>query len=1033
MTLTITPNDKAINEFYHGIATCLESGHRHEGAVAPYFANVLRHYCGQCHRLLIEQYSFKGHGHHSLRADGAMVDDPFQLVYGLWEAKDTQDDLLTEAKAKFASGYPQDNILFQSPHEIALWQLGQLVGQATIYPDTKAHRQTLVEYLTAFFAYRPPAYERWQQAVESFREKVPQIALGLLDLIRREQKSNGAFKAAFNTFANHLREVINPNISQAAIEEMLIQHLLTERMFRKVFSNPDFTRRNSIAKEIEKVIDTLTARYFSRDTFLQPLDHFYLAIEEAAAATRISRERHDFVNSVYQNFFQGYSVKSADTHGIVYTPQTVVEFMVEAVADLLQQEFNRTLASSDVAIIDPFVGTGNFICYILNKIQQTQPSALPYKYREEIWANEVLLLPYYLAAMNIEYTYYDLTKQYEPFSGLCLVDTFELMPKKQLPLWFNEENTAKIERQQKVKFKVIIGNPPYNVGQVNENDNNKNRAYPDLEERIKETYITASTATNKMALFDAYVKALRWASDRIGEEGIIAFITNNSFLDGIAFDGVRKCLGQEFTRIYHLNLKGNARTSGERRRQEGGNIFEDRIRVSVGITFLVKKRDQVGPAEIYLYAVEDYWNSIQKGEFLKEKRPLNQISWQRVTPDKRQIWLTAGLRPEFETFLPMGTKEGKATKGETENVIFQLYGLGVATSRDTWAYNFNYDTLMTNMQRTIEAYNEQVFKWSRLPKDKQTYVDNFVAYDDTKLNWSESLKANLQRGRFAEFTATKIRVSLYRPFIKSLLYFDRIFNERVYQFPHIYPTVETEQENLVICLSAVGSNKPFHCLMVKVIPNAHLTGDSQCFPFYIYNEAGTERRENITAGTLQQFRERYGTPGLTKWDIFYYIYALLHAPSYREKYAANLRRELPRIPFVANLANFEQLVKIGRRLAELHVDYEQQAEYPLERLENRAVPINWRVEKMHLSADKRDLIYNEFLTLRGIPALAFEYRLGNHSALEWLIEQYRLKVDSRSGIVNDPHRLDDEQYLVRLIGQVIAVSVETMQLVKELG
>ncbi len=591
MTLIINPNDKIISDFYHGIATCLESGHRHEGAVAPYFANVLRHYSSQCHRLLIEQYSFKGVGQHPLRADGAVVDDPFQLVYGLWEAKDTHDDLLTEAKAKFASGYPQDNILFQSPHEVALWQLGQLHGRATIYPDTKGHRQQLVDSLLAFFAYRPPAYDQWQRAVESFRDKIPQIANGLLDLIRREQKSNGAFKAAFNAFANHLREVINPNISPQAIEEMLIQHLLTERMFRKVFNNPDFTRRNSIAKEIEQVIDTLTARYFSREAFLQPLDHFYLAVEEAAAATRISRERHDFVNSVYQNFFQGYSVKVADTHGIIYTPQAVVEFMVESVDALLQQEFNRTLASPDVAIIDPFVGTGNFVCYLLNKIHQTQPSALPHKYRAELWANEVLLLPYYLATMNIEYTYYDLTKQYEPFQGLCLVDTFELMPEKQLPLWLGEENTAKIQRQQKVKFKVIIGNPPYNIGQVNENDNNKNRPYPDLDRRIKETYASASTATLKMALFDPYVKALRWAADRIGEEGIIAFITNNSFLDGIAFDGLRKHLAQEFDKIYILDLGGNVRKN-PKLSGTTHNVFGIQVGVSINI-FIKKKRNLV--------------------------------------------------------------------------------------------------------------------------------------------------------------------------------------------------------------------------------------------------------------------------------------------------------------------------------------------------------------------------------------------------------------------------------------------------------
>ncbi len=399
-----------------------------------------------------------------------------------------------------------------------------------------------------------------------------------------------------------------------------------------------------------------------------------------------------------------------------------------------------------------------------------------------------------------------------------------------------------------------------------------------------------------------------------------------------------------------------------------------------------------------------------------------------VKPDKHNTWLTEGLRSEFENFISMGSQAARREKEESMEVIFKHYSRGVNTSRDAWAYNFNRNMLTENMQRTIDYCNEQVLKWKQ-PEMLNTNVDDFVVYDDTKISWSESLKLNLNRGRNTEYSEFKIRDALYRPFTKSNLFFDRILNERVYGFPAIFPTPETETENRVICVTAIGNKKPFHCLMTMQLTDVHLTGDSQCFPFYTYDEDGTNRRENITAWALQAFRSQYQDDTISKWDVFHYVYAVLHHPGYREMYQANLKRELPRVPLVSD---FWSYVKTGRRLGEIHVSYEDQPEYRLDLIEKPGASLNWRVEKMKLSKDKTQIHYNDFLTLAGIPPEAFDYRLGNRSALDWVIDQYRVKTDQRSGITNDPNRPDDPQYIVKLIGKVITVSLETVKLVKGL-
>jgi predicted helicase len=1018
-TLNLKPTQKSIKTYYESLERFRQLGVSHESTVKSAFQSLLEYCCRQFGWTLVLEWQIKRSRNRRIFVDGALVDS-YKLPHGFWEAKDIHDDLEKAIQRKFDDGYPKDNILFQTPERAILWQDGRLILDSDL---TKPY--LLIEALKLFFEYRPPDYVEWEQAVEEFKDKVPELANGLIELIRRERQTNTRFIGAFADFTDKCRQAINPNLSEQAVEEMLIQHLLTERIFRRVFNNPDFTHRNVIANEIEKVIYSLTSQSFSRDDFLQNLDRFYVAIEKRADTIDDFSQKQHFLNTVYEQFFQGFSVKVADTHGIVYTPQPIVDFMVKSVEDILRKEFGRSLSDKGVHILDPFVGTGNFIVRIMQEIKRV---ALQYKYTHELHCNEVMLLPYYIASMNIEHEYFELTGNYQPFEGICLVDTFDMARQQQVEM-FVEENTARVEKQMQTPMFVIIGNPPYNASQVNENDNNKNRKYEVVDKRVSETYAKDSKATNKNALSDPYVKAIRWASDRIGEEGIVAFVTNNSFIDAIAFDGMRKHLASDFSKIYHINLKGNARTSGERRRREAGNVFDDMIRVSVGITFFVRKKDsEDSTVEVWIYSVDDYLTSKAKKDFLVQAGNYTNVPMKKVSIDKKYNWLTEGLHDEFETFISIGNRKAKASKEANTETIFKTYSNGVKTNRDAWAYNFNRNTLIENMKQTIEVYNEQVFNWNHR-SDRGANVDDFVSYEDSKISWSGDLKDNLKRGRLAEFSEDKVRRSIYRPFTKSNLFFDRILNNRVYVFPSIFPTPEAETENRVICVSGVGSSKPFHCLTVSVIPCLDILEKTQCFPFYSYNEDGTNRRENITDWALEQFRANYEDDSIGKWDIFHYIYAVLHHPDYRERYAANLKRGLPRIPLTPD---FWEFAKAGERLAKIHVFYEEQPEYPLQMLENPAVPLDWHVEKMKLSKDKTQIIYNDFLTLAGIPSEVFEYRLGNRSALEWIIDRYRVKTDKRSGIVNNPNRQNDPEYIVRLIGQVITVSLETVKIINSL-
>jgi len=1016
--LKLNSNLKIIKDYYLSLDEYAKHGIKNETTVRAAFQSILE-YCSKKQKLtFIAEY--KPFSKKNISVDGAFLDE-FSVPFGYWEAKDSKDDLLKEILLKFQKGYPKDNIIFQQPERVILYQNAiQQLDEDITNPNILAQA---LEYL---FNFAPPEKLEWETAVKEFKNKIPEIADKVINLIDTERNLNKNFVKAFNNFSQICRDSINPNLADVAIEEMLVQHLLTQRIFNSVFFQSDFIQRNIIGHEITKVITALTSRTFSTQQFLQPLDKFYKALEQRAYSITDFSTKQTFLNNVYEKFFQGFAVKVADTHGIVYTPQPIVDFIVNSIEEILQREFGKSLGSPSVHIIDPFVGTGNFILNVMRRIKKTD---LQYKYRNELHCNELMLLPYYVASMNIEHEYFELMGQYEPFQGICLVDTFELAEDKQYNM-FTEENTERIRKLKETPLFVILGNPPYNSGQVNENDNNKNRKYPVIDKRVSETYAKDSKATLLRKLQDPYVKAIRWASDKINEngEGIVAFVSNNSFIEDTSFDGMRKHLENDFDRIYIFNLKGNVRQN-PKISGTTHNVFG--IQVGVSINILMKTKIPTEKSIKYI-EVDDFLRKENRYTILNNNKNVFNVQWQEITPDKNNIWLTEGLDNDFDTLLPMGTKEAKAGN---DNAIFNIYSLGISTNRDTWTINYNINELSNNIKNSIEFFNLHLLKLKL--KNSNLKIDDFVEYDNKKISWSRDLKLKVQRNKIAEFAAEKIRKILYRPFINSFVYFDSIMVDRLSPFPKIFPTHETEKDNLVICLSAVGNTKPFHCLIVNVIPDLHLTGDSQCFPFYTYNEDGTGRKENISDWGLKQFQEHYkDTPlnplsrgEITKWDIFYYIYAVLHSESYRSNYAANLKRSLPHIPFYDDFWKYSEA---GSKLAELHVNYEQQPIYPLEKIENPKADFDLKVQKMYLSKDKKSIKYNDFLTLSGIPYEVFGYKLGNRSALDWIIDQYQIITDKRSGITNDPNRQDEPDYIINLIGKIITVSLETVKIVNSL-
>ena len=685
----IPPTHRAIRKYYEDLFTLRKQRVMHEMGLRSPFQRLLEDTAKLKKWTLIAELSEKTSGGR-VQPDGTLRDWN-SLPRGYWEAKDTQDDLDIEIKKKTARGYKLSNTIFEDTQTGVLYQNRQEVLRVPL-----GDPRELARLLNQFFSYTEPDIEGFEEAVEEFKERVPELAKGLVEKIQQAHKDNSPFITAFDKFLALCKSALNPNIRVEAVDEMLVQHLLTERLFRRIFNNPEFIRRNAIAAEVEEVIAALVSRSFDRMEYLKSLDRFYVAIESAARTLPDFSEKQHFLNVVYERFFQGYSLKVADTMGIVYTPQEIVNFMCASVAEVLEREFGKSLSSKDVYIIDPCTGTGNFVVNLLRRMPKRD---LPRIYREQLFANEMMLLPYYIAALNIEHAYYDITGEYEPFEGLCFVDTLDLAEGSKSKFEFmTETNTRRVERQRKTPITVVIGNPPYNMGQLNENDNNKNRKYEIIDKRIQETYSKASKARLKNKLYDPYVKFFRWATDRLGSrDGIVCFVSNNSFVDQYAFDGMQKHLLSDFTELFHVDLHGNVRRNPNLSGTTH-NVFG--IQVGVGITLAVRRTEN-GTHRLGYHRVPETWRKEEKLSWLAEKQDVSNVECQLLPPGE---WLKKG-DPGYSQFIALGGNEA-------QEAIFQLHSLGVVTSRDEWVYDFSEPALADKLRKLTKNYNYEVFRLS---------------------------------------------------------------------------------------------------------------------------------------------------------------------------------------------------------------------------------------------------------------------------------------------------------------------------------
>lgn len=859
---------------------------------------------------------------------------------------------------------------------------------------------------------------------------------------------------AFEEFLTALRRNLNESISPGDAIDMLSQHLITKPVFDALFEDHAFTEHNSVSKVMQNMLNTLEGANLEAET--DALEDFYESVRLRAAGIDNAEGKQRIITELYERFFKLAFPRAANALGIVYTPVQVVDFIIRSVDHLLKEHFGAGITAPGVHVLDPFTGTGTFIVRLLQS-GLINPEDLARKYASELHANEIMLLAYYIAAINIETTFADLsandseTAAYVPFEGVVLTDTFQMAEDGDLDdQQVFRRNNARLEAQKALDIRVIIGNPPYSVGQTSGNDNNANLKYPTLDRAIESTYAKRSTATNKNSLYDSYVRAIRWASNRIGDAGIIGFVTNGGFIDANTTDGLRKTLADEFTTIYIYNLRGNQRTAGEQSRREGGKIFDSGSRNTVAVTFLVKDPTAVDRAVVNYYDIGDYLSREQKLD-LVDTATIETLPWTHITPNDAGDW-TNQRSDIFHTFDPVAGKK----KGEG---IFRTFSGGLKTNRDAWAYNFSSVELKRNVTRMVEFYNSQVDDFATLVADNnirepKDHVNGFIDTDPTKFSWNVSDKQRLVHGERYSADSGAITTSAYRPFTRQLVSFDLRHNDRVYQLPSMFPT--PKHPNYGFVTNGIGTHHSFGLLATDTVPNLHLMHTGQFFARYTYEQVdegvldlpevdvveGYRRMDNISDTALRDYRAAYGAT-VTKDDIFEYIYGLLHSDDFRAEFAADLKRSLPRIPKVP-AADFPAFVAAGQQLLDLHMNYEDVESYALTvagDVEGVDPYAAYRVEKLRWArsgkaVDRSTIIYNSRLTVSGVPDEAHEYVLGTRSALEWIIDRYQVKTHKDSQITNDPNDWSREtgnpRYILDLIAKVTTVSVETVRIVNSL-
>jgi predicted helicase len=1011
---------KAIQQYHNEIHKIKRlSKQDSEQVLRKAFAHLLEAFAAKYNLTLLEEVSFRTPAKNLIRFDGVLKNE-LSLDFGHWEAK-ARVDLEDEIRKKFNKGYPKQNILFEDGIQAVLYQDGERVANAIM-----AEPDDLNNLLQQFFAYETTELRDFKQAVADFKKDVPTIVENLRKMIQTQAVENQAFITKRFDFLAICQQAINPDIGFDEVDEMLIQHILTEQIFIAVFSDEQLVRENNIAQALSAVENTFFKGAFKRNV-LDKIKNYYEVIAAAARRFQGHTEKQTFLKKVYENFYKAYNPKGADKLGIVYTPSEIVQFQIKATDYLLETHFGKTLSDKGVQILDPATGTGTYLCDLIDYLN---PRHLLHKFKHELFANEVSILPYYIANLNIEYTFRNKMEHYESFDHLCFVDTLDNVSSlgwtgKQMDMFsLSAENAKRIKIQNEAKISVIIGNPPYNANQQNENDNNKNRTYPFIDKRIKETFVAKSSA-QKTKVYDMYARFFRWAMDRLDQNGVISFITNRSFIDSRTFDGFRACVQQDFNDVYIIDLQSDVRAN-PKIAGTTHNVFG--IQTGVAILFLVKKKmvktTLKQPCRIFYHALDDFWKKEAKLDYLRENE-FQTFDFQRIIPDKNNNWINLSEDNDWESLMPICDKEVK--NGKSGNAIFELYSLGVVTNRDEWVYDFNGNDLKQKVLYLIDIYNKEVERLKHIDKNK---IKDEV---DTSIKWTRAVKNDLSKNKIYNFDNKQIIKSLYRPFVKQSLYFNKSLNEMQYQTPIIWGE-NGQFDNKVIFISGTSSMKSFQTLMTDTIAGLDFLEKTQSLPMYTYDANGN-RQENITDWALEQFQQHYCHSvgnSITKEKIFYYVYAVLHAPAYRSAYEINLKRDFPRIPFHAD---FEKYAALGKQLADLHIGYENIAPYPLQRIDKETGKDF--VPQAKLKADKTNhyIEIDEITKLYNVPEATWDYKLGNRSALEWVLDQYKPSKPSDPTIAaqfNTYQFADYKEQVIDLLQKVCRVSVETMQLMEQL-
>ena len=1011
------PTYDHIDRYHRELAELIEfGGADNEENIRPAFQNCLAGYCVDHSERLVLVPELRSD--RSNKPDGT-VRDSLRMTRGLWEAKDTHDDLDREIQNKIAQGYPSDNILFEDSRTAVLFQDQQEAMRADM-TDPAA----LDALIRRFLDYELPEIQEFREARQQFKDDLPAVLENLRETIVAAEASNQRYQEAAKIFLELCHQSISPTVSNDNVREMLIQHILTKDIFVRVFAADQFHRENNVARQLDALEGTFFTGNVRRDA-VDRLRAYYGAIGRAADDIAEYAEKQQFLKGIYEDFYQAYNPGAADRLGVVYTPNEVVDFIIRGADWLLQKHFGKTLGDKNVNILDPATGTGTFITNLMNHLPADR---LEYKYLNEIHANEVEILPYYIANLNVEYTYKELTGRYLEFPNLCFVDTLDNMDwqgasgaavQRQTALnlgGVSEENWIRIQEQNEKPISVIIGNPPYNANQQNENDNNKNRTYPSVDRRIRETYIRESTA-QKTKQYDMYKRFIRWASDRLEDDGVIGFVTNRAYLDTRQDDGFRQVAGQEFTNIYVLDLgsdvRRNPKISGTTH-----NVFG--IQTGVAIAFFVREKAKLGQCGIHYARRNDAEPATEKLAYLRDAT-LDRVEFDSITPDAKSYWLDQS-DSGFEQLTPLANRETKLAKSAVdEQAVFGLYSMGVQTNRDDWVYDFNAEELGNKVRALINSYEETRSRYGGTVVDDETL--------GTSIKWTRDLKRQLRLDMANVYDRASVRETLYRPYAEKLLYFNQSLNEMQYQLPQIFPNAE--DENKVICFRAPSTRVPFAVVAANKVADSKMFIDGlQCLPLYRYRADG-ERVSNITEWGLRQFREHYGDDSICAEDVFAYTYATLHDPAYRQRYEVDLRREFPRVYFQEDFAWWAQQ---GRELLDLHLGFETAEPWPLERQDKAGVA----PKRVLLRADQEKGIIrlDDQTSLAGVPPEAWDYRLGSRSALEWVLDQYKERKPRDPTIAerfNTYRFADHKERVIDLLGRVCAVSAFTNSIVNELA